>query len=365
VTAVGGFGKIRRTKTNQSSHMLFSSKRAALIAAAAISTFPQASIAHDRTTALDHAPIGVMGDHIHKKGELMASVRLMHMEMDGNRSGTDRQSQDQVHQAGFMVAPTSMPMQMLMAGMMYAPSDKVTVMAMLPYVQQEMDHHLCMPPASAPACGGNEREFTTESNGIGDFKLSALIGIHKTAEANAHFTVGVNAPTGSIDERDDTPAGNAALPYMMQLGSGTWDFRLGFTYNSELGDKVSWGAQTGVTLRTGQNDRDYRLGNRGHATAWVARELSQSISASVRAEAVRWSNVSGANLGGMAPTQRADLRAGERLDIGLGLNWAAQGDTLKGQRLAVEVMLPTYQDLDGPQLETDLTVTLGWQKAWY
>lgn len=332
-----------------------------LLACAALS---QAATAHDRTTALDHAPIGVMGDHLHKKGEIMASVRLMHMSMDGNRTGTERQSQDEVHQAGFMVAPTSMPMKMLMAGMMYAPTDTVTLMAMLPYIQQEMDHHLCMPPASAPACGMNETEFTTESNGIGDFKLSALIGFYKTAEANAHMTVGVNAPTGSIDERDDTPAGNAALPYAMQPGSGTWDFRLGFTYNGYFGDKSAWGAQSGVTLRTGKNDRDYRLGNRGHVTAWLGRELSQSISGSVRAEATRWSDVSGVDLGGMAPTQRADLRAGERLDLGVGLNWAAHGDSLKGQRLAFEVMLPVYQDLDGPQLETDLSVMVGWQKAW-
>ncbi|MFT5063420.1 MAG: hypothetical protein ACI91G_000787 [Gammaproteobacteria bacterium] len=344
--------------------MLFPSTRAVLLSTAAIA-MSQFATAHDRTTALDHAPIGVMGDHLHKKGEIMTSVRLMHMTMDGNRTDTDRQSQDQVHQAGFPVAPTSMPMQMLMAGMMYAPSDEVTVMVMLPYIQQEMDHHLCMPPATAPACGGNEREFTTKSNGIGDLKLSAMIGMADVVDANAHFTVGVNVPTGSIDQSDDTPAGNAALPYAMQPGSGTWDVRLGFTYNSKLADKSSWGAQSGLTFRTGENDRGYRLGNRGHATAWIAHELSKSLSGSVRAEAVRWSDVNGANLGGMAPTQRADLRAGERLDIGFGVNWAAQGDSLNGQRLAFEVMLPTYQDLDGPQLETDLSVTVGWQKAWH
>ena len=35
-----------------------------------------------------HAPIGVMGDHLHKKGEWMLSYRYMHMDMDGNRIGT-------------------------------------------------------------------------------------------------------------------------------------------------------------------------------------------------------------------------------------------------------------------------------------
>lgn len=38
-----------------------------------------------------HAPIGVMGDHQHGKGELMFSYRYMTMSMHGNRKGTDRQ----------------------------------------------------------------------------------------------------------------------------------------------------------------------------------------------------------------------------------------------------------------------------------
>jgi len=32
-----------------------------------------------------------------------------------------------------------------------------------------------------------------------------------------------------------------------------------------------------------------------------------------------------------------------------------------GNRLAIEVGAPVYQDLDGPQLETDLVLVLGWQ----
>ncbi|MDE0514442.1 MAG: transporter, partial [Gammaproteobacteria bacterium] len=39
--------------------------------------------------AADHAPIGVMGDHMHEKDEFMLSYRFMHMDMQGNRAGTD------------------------------------------------------------------------------------------------------------------------------------------------------------------------------------------------------------------------------------------------------------------------------------
>ena len=36
-----------------------------------------------------HAPIGVMGEHVHSKGEWMASYRYMRMNMEPNRIGTD------------------------------------------------------------------------------------------------------------------------------------------------------------------------------------------------------------------------------------------------------------------------------------
>ena len=39
-----------------------------------------------------HAPIGVMGDHLHGAGEFMISYRYMHMDMAGSRIGTRRVS---------------------------------------------------------------------------------------------------------------------------------------------------------------------------------------------------------------------------------------------------------------------------------
>lgn|GEM_PF-6414264 len=36
----------------------------------------------------------------------------------------------------------------------------------------------------------------------------------------------------------------------------------------------------------------------------------------------------------------------------------------KGHRLALDLRLPLYRDLNGYQLETDYKFTIGWQKAW-
>lgn len=46
--------------------------------------------------SLDRAPIGVMGDHRHKKGEWMISYRLMHMAMAGIQIVTDSVTPEQV-----------------------------------------------------------------------------------------------------------------------------------------------------------------------------------------------------------------------------------------------------------------------------
>ena len=96
-----------------------------------------------------HAPIGVMGDHMHDAGEWMVSYRYMNMEMEGNRNGTDRVSPEAIVSgsanpfappANLRVVPTEMTMEMHMLGAMYAPSDDVTLMAMLPYLENDMRH---------------------------------------------------------------------------------------------------------------------------------------------------------------------------------------------------------------------------------
>ena len=46
------------------------------------------------------------------------------------------------------------------------------------------------------------------------------------------------------------------------------------------------------------------------------------------------------------------------------MNLAGQTGLVRGHRLALEADIPIYQDLNGPQMETDFTVTLGWQYAW-
>ena len=317
---------------------------------------PAAQADHWNSSRPDsHAPIGVMGDHTHQVGEWMWSYRYMHMAMQNNRSGSSRISDAQVLNQ-FMVVPTDMRMDMHMFGGMYAPFEHLTLMFMLPVIDLSMNH-----------LARTGARFRIDSSGLGDIKISGLYVLRDARRWRAHLNLGLSLPTGSIDETGDTPMGiNQPLPYSMQLGSGTYDLLAGITFLGQV-NQWSWGSQTNVTFRLGENDNHYNLGDQLDFTAWLARTLSKTVSGSMRFAIAQWGNIDGADprLNRRAvPTADPDRRGGTRLDLLIGLNWQAQTGLLAGNRLAVEIGAPIYQHLDGPQLSTDWLGTVGWQYAF-
>jgi hypothetical protein len=115
-------------------------KHTLLALAASIFVSPaMADADHPAIAAPEHGPLGVMQDHMHDKGEWMLSYRYMRMDMGGNKVGSKSISTADTLQQ-FMVSPTNMEMDMHMLGAMYGVSSKVTVMAMVPYLNKCMDH---------------------------------------------------------------------------------------------------------------------------------------------------------------------------------------------------------------------------------
>lgn len=303
-----------------------------------------------------HAPIGVMGDHRHHAGEVMLSYRFMLMDMAGSRVGTDPVADADILDPdgyGYMVTPTDMTMRMHMFGAMWAPTDGITLTGMLPLVDRSMDHLM-----------RTGATFTTESGGVGDVKLGGLVGLAGWGRQSLHLNAVLSLPTGSIEQKDVTPTSmgeEVQLPYPMQNGSGTFDLEPGLTWLGQTGD-WSWGAQGVATIRLGENDRGWTLGNRWLATGWWAREFGRNVSGSVRLQATRTGNIDGSDPAlnpMMVPTADPDLRAGTVVDAGLGVN--VYVPKWRAFRVAAEILLPLVRDLDGPQLETDWTLVLGIQ----
>lgn len=312
-----------------------------------------------------HAPIGVMGDHTHDKGEFMLSYRYMRMHMEGMRKGTNTLENADVVRPdgeGYMVTPVKMPMDMHMIGAMYAPSDKLTLMAMINFLTLSMDHQTRM--------GGT---FTTESGGLGDIRISGLYKFLDRNRRRMHAMLGLSIPTGAIDQQDVTPASapnETQLPYPMQLGSGTFDLNAGLTFLQQV-DKASLGAQASGWVRLGENAQAYTLGHQFQATAWLAYGLSSWLSASARIKGMAVQQIQGSDPAynmavnmRMVPTVFAENFGGNTVSLGGGVNLYVPGGPLKNLRMGLEAEVPFYQDLNGTQMETDYVLTLGLQYAF-
>lgn len=337
------------------------------------------SLSSNGLRADDHAPIGVMGDHMHDKGEWMLSYRFMRMDMEGNRDGTNSLSPEEIATtvpnrffgvAGqpptLRVVPTQMTTNMHMFGAMAAPTDYLTLMLMANYIDREMDHITFQGGAGTTRLG----TFTTEAKGWGDTKAGALIRLYENKTHHVHFNAGLSLPTGSIKEEDTVLAPNGMtprlrLPYAMQLGSGTYDLLPGITYNGTQG-RFGWGAQYAATLRLGENSQDYTLGNKHNLSLWGSYLFTNAVSGSLRITGETEEDIDGIDSQVVAPVQTADPDnyGGERLSLSFGLNTVVPNGILQGHRFSAEVTLPVYQDLNGPQLERDTAFILGWSKAF-
>lgn len=270
----------------------------------------------------DHAPIGVMADHYHKKGEWMASLRYMGMSMN-----------DPVNP---MMGPQDMSMSMVMAGLMYAPSDKLTLAAMLNYTDTSMDMIMM----------GNETVMGASE--IGDARLSAIMPLYADEDSRLIVTFGASIPLGDTGETNPM-GGRMALT--MQPGTGSWGITPSLTY-SRFMDGWSFGAQANAKLWLDDNSYGEQMGDSFELTSWASVVASEDVSFSVRSSYMHKSSVSGSAFPILTDKREAIVA------------YAGANVRVFGQRFAAEVGLPLWQDRGINALDTGLQFTLGWQKAF-
>ncbi len=302
--------------------------------------------------------------HVHPKGQWMVSYKYMKMNMDGNRDGTRSIPTEEVLER-FMVAPTRMTMDMHMLMVMYGVTDDFTLMAMIPYWSITMDHQTRM-----------GMEFTAESSGLADIKVTGQYALFNLNDRHRFIVRGtVNVPTGSTEQKGITPMSKGqpvTLPYPMQLGSGSFDVLPSFGYFGYGGD-WAWSAQTTGIFRLHENSHDYRLGDQSKVSAEVLYTRSNWLIPAVRIDGYTWGDVRGSNPelptmpNGMfmVPTADPGLRGGKRIDLSLNLTLHVPRGLLEGTALSLEFTRPVYQNLEGPQLETDYGFSSYLEWSWY
>jgi hypothetical protein len=311
-------------------------------------------------------PFGVMFDHTHPQGTWMAGYRYFYSTSSGLRQGTEDISEHDLFAQDYTSAPVEMTMNMHMLEIMYSPTDWLTLMVMPMYMDMEMTmrhggmhheeegHHAAEESHSAHGGKGSHKHSTS---GWGDTNVSAIFRLWNGGHQSLLGTFGISIPTGSVDLKG---ADGRFTHYMMQLGSGTWDFTPSITYLGHSGS-VFWGAQYLAAIRLeGENESGYRMGDAHQGTAWAGVNLTDWVSLTGRVLYRHEGKYSGHYNGPHNHASPPDLignYGSETLDLGVGLNFAV----FKGARLGVEALFPVYQNLDGIQLKRDFTLAAGLQ----
>jgi hypothetical protein len=338
-----------------------------------------------------HAPAGVMFDHMHKAGEFMIGVRYAYTEASGDiLHGTDKASDHEVVENGCVPSTCSMTasrmqMNMYMLDIMYAPSDWLTLMVMPMWMSHDMtmrplagashahgghEHtamDMAMDMAEAAAHdehGGHMGAHSHGTTGFGDTTLGPMVRIFDTGNHEMHTALMFLAPTGDVDIKN--PDGTFTH-YGMQPGSGTWDFNPSLTYRGRA-DRITWGAQVlGIIRMEQENESGYRLGDVFQATGWGSYLFANWISASIRGLYTEQGKVEGHYNAAHNHSSPPDLQfnyGGRFWDIGFGINTVVPSGALRGLRLSAEWLQPVYDDPNGYQLERDGTLwanaTLSW-----
>lgn len=348
-----------------------------------LSTTPVRADAGAKPIPEGHAPAGVMVDHMHKAGEFMVGYRYSWSRMDGDTlHGTGAVDDHEIrHNACLLpgedphdhgthnhcaMKQSEMTMQMHMLDIMYAPTDWLTLMVMPQWMTMDMT---MSPVEGGDAHGGHDDHGGMGSHGhgtdgFGDTIFGALVKLSDGPGYHLHTGLMFSAPTGSTTEKGSS--GNLTH-YMMQLGSGTWDFLPSLTYTGRA-DRLSWGAQmSGVIRMGGENDQGYQLGNVFQATAWGSYRLTDWVSASIRFIHTNQGEIEGhynAPHGHSSPPDFGRNYGGRYWDAGFGINLVVPEGALKGHRLSVEWLEPLQDDVNGYQQERDGTLYVNWSKAF-
>jgi hypothetical protein len=329
---------------------------------------------HDMTSHSAHTGAAAHIHHSHGKGDWMLEYRFMRMSMGDLLNGTTKVDTRDISgvlpgvpplpdpSREYRMAPTEMTMDMHMLMFMYGFAPRFSLMAMASYRDNEMDMVMHMPMM--------DMFGTMETDGLGD----ALVGIMGKINARWTASMGVSLPFGDIDQRVDmimtgtnpmtgmsvqVNNANVKAGYPMQLGSGTYDLIPGITY-ADAADNLGWGFQASYRLRLGDNDNDYSLGDIAEVFGWAKYVISPSFLVSGKLTYTDWSRIDGQDPElnpAMAPTTDPNATGGQRLDASFGVN----GFFGNGHSVGLEVAVPAYQDLNGPQMETDWIVSFTYQ----
>lgn len=316
----------------------------------------------------DHAPAGVMNEHLHKKGEWMLGYNVQQVKQTGGYfSGSGRATAEQMGPYSMLSDKHQMYMHML--HLMYAPTDHLTLALMPMYMSMNMTMG-SNPQQSVTNDGdhsaGHDAHASSPSHGVagwGDTILSASYRAFDNGQHQVITTLGLSAPTGNYKKygSDGNP-----VHYGMQIGAGVWQAipSISYIYTEE---KVKAGVQvsTRQPIFNELNSLGYYPGDQHSATAWLSYLWHPNLSTSVRIQYSNTDSIQGHYKSTHNHSAPADIQGnygGEQTFVGFGINTLVP--ELKGIRAGIEYLTPINENLNGVQQRTGSILNLSVSKVF-
>ena len=327
--------------------------------------------------AIHHAPIGVMGDHLHNKDEWMISMRITQMTMQGNiLNGKNLSDSEILEQPNpflsipnmptkLSVIPQNMSMRMFMLGVMYAPTNSLTLMGMSMFEDKGMKLNTHQGMMTRQYLGS----FKTSTLGLSNVSITGLYKLHKNSNTRSHLHlgfqkgVGKNAVTASVLTPMNSQS-TVTLPYGMQTSDRSARIIYGITNVSTFKNFVL-GNQ--LIFNTPVSTDPWHFGDSRNINSWIQKAVNNQLSLSCRLNYRIEDSITGEDPTIMAAVQTANARnyGGKILSLGLGANTVFNLFGGKhGDRLAVEWILPISQHKNGLQMKDSFVMTIGYQKSF-
>lgn len=325
-------------------------------------------------------PMNTLGGGVPETKEFRLKVSPMFMKMDGLRNGTNAINNDSLlsgMSADYMAVPTSMEMKMTNLAVGYSFTDDFFGGIMVMWKKNEMD----MKFGNMMKMATGKDEFIMESDGFADTMIMTKYRLYTDDPLiplkQVSLFFGLSIPTGSINEKNSThPLAQRAveqLPYSMQLGSGTYDPTIGLLYQGSS-SPWWWGANMVHTARLSDNDKGYRLGNEVRLDLYsmyqvrydtvLQFQLNGQYQGKIKGEMDDVTNLSVGKSTIMMPTGSGYTTplwdtanyGGKKLLLTGGVQW----QPFPLHIIDLNIGIPIYQNLNGPQLEEDYRVMLTW-----
>ncbi len=279
-------------------------------------------------------------------GRVRLEIDHARFEYSGLLNGTSSVSEDRVFADGYFRAPSSAAVARTEVRAEYGLSENSTLRLLIPFESRRVTYRT--------AADTTERHT---AQGLADVQVAGSVGLSFRDREQAEFTLGLRVPTGSTRETERSGTG-FRLPYFQQLGGGTYAVEPGFRW-TRWGKDWSFGAGAHASLPFDRNDQGWRLGEVLHGQAWASRRVDAYRSIVLGLEYEHKEPVEGADpllAPTFDPSEDPEHTGGQLFALNAGVHMEVEA----GHHVALEIGLPIWQDLNGPQIEQDFHFRVAW-----